>query len=94
MNCISQEEFERRRVKGEVNSKAFLAMESDVFNIARMAAVTALVLDVYMDEKREAAERPFTAAELAEHLEPWSNAVDFMVHHLHDAALLLRRHYS
>ncbi|NVN88587.1 MAG: hypothetical protein HXX15_21115 [Rhodopseudomonas sp.] len=91
-NPASPEERGRRR---ERNSKLYLGMESEVYDLSRMAGATLLLLEVYTEERNEcAASGQFTGAQLMEHLEPWSDAVDFMMHHLGDMAHQMKRHYE
>lgn len=79
----------------ERNSKRWQDMETDVYDVSRMAQATALILDLYMEEKKDSASGGvYTDRELVKHLAPWSDAVDFMVHHLASMALDLRKHYA
>lgn len=74
--------------------KQFLNIGDDIYSIQRMAAATAIVFSTFVDEFDGAARRESTAADMAEHLESWRNAVDFMVSHLDEMASALRKSYD
>jgi hypothetical protein len=98
MSSVAPDTKEKATRNAERNSKAFIAMENDVADIGRMAKATVMILDLYLQEKESCADANktvrFTEQQIVSHLEPWSEAMEFMVHHLADMARELRRHYA
>lgn len=76
------------------DSESFGRMDTPVHDVARMAAATAMIVDAFMREQIASGHSDYTAAEFAHHMEPWSDAVDFMVHHLRDMADELKSFYT
>jgi hypothetical protein len=78
----------------EDNSKRYLVMESDVYEIGNVANATAIIVATFMEEFHGMAGSDVSAKDMAKHLDYWRSAVNFMVNHLQERALGLRKHYT
>jgi len=92
MNAAQQEPNEQSRDR---NASRYLDIGSNIYDVARMARATALMLELYQEQRDDYAKKGFfSGSELVEHTEQWADAVDFMVNHLNEMAQGLRRAYD